>query len=30
MIWFSETEETLTEETEDEEIQGKQKVVKSW
>ena len=29
MIWFSE-EETLTEETEDEEIQGKQKVVKSW
>ncbi len=29
MIWFSE-EETLTEETEDEEIQGKQKIVKSW
>ena len=29
MVWFSE-EETLTEETEDEEIQGKQKVVKSW
>ena len=29
MIWFSE-EETLTEETEDEEIQGKQRVVKSW
>ena len=29
MVWFSE-EETLTEETEDEEIQGKPKVVKSW
>ena len=29
MVWFSE-EETLTEETEDEEIQGKQKIVKSW
>ena len=30
MIWFSETEETLTEETEDQEIQGKHQVVKSW